>query len=263
MVSAADIEAAYLTGKSTWVDIDLDIARFGGRVRELEVDAAGLRAWAGDLYLAFAAAEGSARAVEVIDRQYVRRLEARILRLGSTADAASDALQATRERLFTGPCPRIGAYNAAGPLAQWIKVVAIRTAIDLHRANPAVQHAESALPASVAAAATDPTSTLLKQRYKPEFEEALRVQLAALSPRDRSLLRLYLVEGLDTEKIAIIHGVHRTTVTRRIWMVGETLLQGIRRHFRQVLGIVPKECDSLAHLVRSEIGLDLPRLLAD
>ena len=52
-------------------------------------------------------------------------------------------------------------------------------------------------------------------------------------------------------------------LTASLSILGETLLEGVRRHFREVFGIVPKECDSLAHLVRSQIGLDLPRILAD
>jgi len=141
--------------------------------------------------------------------------------------------------------------------------VAIRTAIDLHRAAPAILPRAAVLPTNLADAANDPTSALLKRRYRPEFEEALRVQLATLSPRDRGVLRLHLVDGLSIEKIAVVHGVHRATVARWIWTVGETLLAGVRRHFRETFGIVPRECDSLAHLVRSQIGLDLPRILAD
>jgi RNA polymerase sigma-70 factor (ECF subfamily) len=263
MRSDAEIEGAHLVGKTTWRDIDLTLGSFASMVRDLEVPGESLRTWGSDLYLACAAGEGRPRAVQTIDHQFVQRLEARIRRLGSTADTASDALQAVRERLFAGPSPRIRAYNAAGPLAQWIKVVAIRTAIDLHRATSPVQRAAVPLSSNLADASLDPTTAMLKRRYKAEFEQALRIHLARLSSRDRTVLRLHLIEGLSVEKIGTLYQVHRVTIARWIWTAGEALLEGVRQHFRDLFGIVAKECDSLAGLMRSEIALDLPRLLAD
>ena len=77
------------------------------------------------------------------------------------------------------------------------------------------------------------------------------------------MLRLHLIEGLSIEAIARDRGVHRVTVARWVWSAGELLLEGLRRHFKQEYGMVPSECESLAHLIRSQLSLDLPRLLTD
>jgi RNA polymerase sigma-70 factor, ECF subfamily len=98
---------------------------------------------------------------------------------------------------------------------------------------------------------------------KKAFEDALKAQLTTLKLRDRAILRLHVVEGVSIERIAAAYGVHRVTVARWIWNAGEIVLEGVRRYFKSRYGIVPSECDSIVHLVRSNLSLDLPRLLAD
>jgi RNA polymerase sigma-70 factor (ECF subfamily) len=182
--------------------------------------------------------------------------------LGSKPEAVADVLQTVRERLFAGLAPRIGAYNAAGPLEQWIKVVAIRTAIDMHRKEAAAPRAESAWLETVVRAGGDATALLMRAEYKSELEIAIREQVAALSARDRAVLRLHVLEGVSIEKIAISYGVHRVTVARWVWTAGEGMLDGLRQRFQERFGIVPHELDSLARLARSQLSLNLAELLA-
>ena len=135
--------------------------------------------------------------------------------------------------------PRIRAYNGAGPLEQWIKVVAIRTAIDLHRTDQSIPRIEGAW-----------LETLLRRRRgRVLADDEGRIQARAgggdpgpgreLSPRDRAILRLHVVEGVSIEKIAASYGVHRVTVARWVWTAGETLLDGLRARFQEKFGIVP------------------------
>jgi hypothetical protein len=123
MLAHASIDTAYREGRALWPGINVAIERFADMARDLDVSQDGLLTWPGDFYLSCAAGHGDAKAITVIDERFVRRLEPRIRRLGSTPAAASDALQAIRERLFAGSRPRLRSYNAAGPLEQWIKVV--------------------------------------------------------------------------------------------------------------------------------------------
>ena len=175
----------------------------------------------------------------------------------------SDVLQTVRERLFSGDVPRIRAYNGAGPLEQWIKVVAIRTAIDLHRTDQVDPAHRGRLAGDGHARPTRDTSALMmKVEYKRELEAAIRDLVAPLSPRDRAILRLHVVEGVSIEKIAASYGVHRVTVARWVWTAGETLLDGLRGRFREKFGIVPREFDSMARMARSQLSIDLAGLLA-
>ena len=262
MPSDAEIIATYNEGKLLWPSISIAPELFSQMIRDTDVSAEGMRQWPGDLYLACAAANGSPAAIRVIDERFVARLPARIRRLGARPEAVADVLQSVRERLFAGTSPRIRAYNASGPLEQWIKVVAIRTAIDMHRKDEAAPRAESAWLDSIAAPSTDANSLLASVEYKRELEVAIREEVEALSARDRAVLRLHVIEGVSIEKIAVSYGVHRVTVARWVWTAGETVLDGLRRRFQQRFGIVPGELDSLARLARSRLSLSLTDLLA-
>jgi RNA polymerase sigma-70 factor (ECF subfamily) len=259
--SDADVAAAHQRAKATWSVIALSRERFSARASELQVSQAGLETWAGDFYLACAAGDADPAAIRIIDQSFIARLAGRIRRLGGNTDDASDVLQAVRERLFSGTRPRIRAYDAGGPLEQWIKVVAIRTAIDRHRVESRARRVVGEPQDVDGSGNRDPAETLFKVRYRAEFATVLKTQIALLSERDRSVLRLHLLEGVSIDSIASDRGVHRVTVARWIWNAGEILLEGLQSYFKERYGMVPSECDSLAHLIRSQLSLDLPRLL--
>jgi RNA polymerase sigma-70 factor (ECF subfamily) len=87
--------------------------------------------------------------------------------------------------------------------------------------------------------------------------------VAALSVRERTLLRLRFVEGVEIERIAAMYRVHRTTVTRWLTDCRDTLLATTRRNLVDDLGATVAEIDSLAGLVRSHLQLSLVRLLRE
>jgi len=262
MPSDSDIKAAHRAAAPLWHGISVSLQRYAEMVRTLDVTADSLRQWGGDLYLACAAGAGDHAAVRLIDERFIARLPARIRRLGSPRDKVSDVLQSVRERLFLGDVPRIRAYNGAGPLEQWIKVVAIRTAIDLHRSDQSIPRVEGAWLETVAPRDADLSALVMKVEYKRELEAAIRELVPQLSARDRSVLRLHVVEGVSIEKIAASYGVHRVTVARWVWTAGEILLDGLRARFRTKFGIVPSEFDSMARMAKSQLSIDLAGLLA-
>src|SRR4051812_34296627 len=262
MASEILIEETFARGAAAWPEVEVRRAQLSLMASELDVSESALRAWARDFYLACAAGCGNAAAIAIIDAHFIRRLSRRIKRLGASSADVPDVLQAVRERLFTGERPRIRAYDAGGPLEQWIKVVAIRTAIDRYRAEKHFRIVASGAPSlDTEAVAPDPVKALSRQQLKSEFEEVLRTHISALSARDRAVLRLHLVEGVSIEAIARARGVHRVTVARWIWNAGEILLDALRRHFKDRHGMVPAECESLVHLVRSQLSLDLAQIL--
>ncbi len=262
MPSDSDIETAHQSAAQLWPDISVSLQRYADMLRILDVTADNLRQWGADLYLACAAGAGDHAAIRLIDEQFIARLPARIRRLGSAMDKVGDVLQTVRERLFSGDVPRIRAYNGAGPLEQWIKVVAIRTAIDLHRSEQSIPRVEGAWLQTVAPRDADVSALIMKVEYKRELEAAIRDLVPQLSARDRSVLRLHVVQGVSIEKIAASYGVHRVTVARWVWTAGEILLDGLRARFRAKFGIVPAEFDSMARMAKSQLSIDLAGLLA-
>jgi RNA polymerase sigma-70 factor (ECF subfamily) len=262
MPSDGEIATAHREAAQLWAPaISVPIERFGDMISGAAVSAEDLRQWGTDLYLACAAGNGSRAAVRMIEERFIARLPARIRRLGAASENVGDILQTVRERLFSGEVPRIRAYNGSGPLEQWIKVVAIRTAIDLHRSEKAIPRTEAAWLETVARPDGDASALMMKVEYKREMEAAIRELVPQLSARDRSVLRLHVVEGVSIEKIAASYGVHRVTVARWVWTAGETLMDSLRARFREKFGIVPGEFDSLARLARSQLSVDLAGLL--
>jgi RNA polymerase sigma-70 factor, ECF subfamily len=81
--------------------------------------------------------------------------------------------------------------------------------------------------------------------------------------RDRTLLRLRLVEGVEVERIATMYRVHRTTVTRWLADTRTALFDETRRILTAELGATGAELDSLAGLVRSQLHVSLVRLLRE
>jgi RNA polymerase sigma-70 factor (ECF subfamily) len=252
---------AYESGRAAWPAISISLDRFTGMARDVDA-VERVPDWAADFYVACGAALGIPQAVAAIDKDCLMASTPRLRRLGASADEVEEALQTTRERLFVGPPPKIRAYGAAGPLKQWVQLVALRTAIDLRRAR----HASREIVGTEINAdqrthqADDPAVQLLKTTYRAEFEQALRAQIAELPARDRAILKLHLFEGVSIEQIATMRAVHRVTVARWIWRASETMLEGVRDYFLTRHGLIPDECDSLVNLVRSQLTLDWARM---
>nr|MCH9684240.1 transcriptional regulator [Deltaproteobacteria bacterium] len=87
--------------------------------------------------------------------------------------------------------------------------------------------------------------------------------LAELSPRDRNLLRLELIDRLTLDAIAQIHQVHPVTVSRWRAALRKQLHQGTRRVFEQTLRVDRDEFHSIMRLIGSQLDVSLPRLLRD
>jgi RNA polymerase sigma-70 factor (ECF subfamily) len=262
VLSEPEVQEAYRLGQAACPSVCLSWASFLTSARDCQIDSRSLLASAEDFYLAYAAGAGNCEAIRIIDERFVPQLSRRIKRLGTPVDILPDILQAVRERLFTGPTPRIRAYNGSVPLEQWLRVVAVRLTIDLHRREAALPRAEVGLAELLTSRSPDAAEFVMKSEYKRELESALRSELLTLSSRDRTVLRLHAVEGVSVEKIAIMYGVHRVTVARWVWMAGESILEGLRRRFRDQFGLTSLDFDSLAQLVRSQLSLGLEEALS-
>src|SRR5687767_5139280 len=89
-----------------------------------------MAAHADDLALARACGEGDAAALRTFEGRYMPAAQRALGRFGGRAFVA-DALQELRVRLFLGPNPRIRDYSGAGPLEAWLKITAVRVAINM------------------------------------------------------------------------------------------------------------------------------------
>jgi RNA polymerase sigma-70 factor (ECF subfamily) len=217
-----------------------------------------------DLHLAVACVRGAAPALEEFDRRYLSAgaLRAALSRIDPSNAFADEVRQILREKLFIGAAgkvPRIAEYSGRGALGSWVRVVALRAALDL---RPSAARSSSDEPAQdVAAATVEPELRFLKERYGKPFEQAVSAAFASLDDEQCNLLRLQLVDGLRTAQIAALFNVDRSTIKRRLASCREHLLEQTRKSLMERLGISPTEFESLAGLVQSQLNVSIERLL--
>ena len=108
---------------------------------------------------------------------------------------------------------------------------------------------------------SDPEIELLEARYRGEFRAALREAMAALSPRQRALLRFTFVERLTPARLGVMYGVHRTTAMRWVEAAQEEVLSRTRAMMVDRLHLSPSECDRIFALVKSRLDISLTSLL--
>ncbi len=232
------------------------------------------RVHAADLYLAFACADQVPGALAVFEGTCGSIID-NALSGQATAAFADDAKQLVREKLFIGgdagagegdePAagPRILSYAGRGPLAAWVAVSAQRTALSLRRKEASAHARHRAAAAEELAASVHPELAYLKRTYRAAFVTSFEEAFAALTNRERTLLRLHLVSRLRLEQMAPMFQVNISTISR--WLAGarESLLTQTREGLSRTLHLSPGEFDSLARLLRSQIDVSLVRLLAD
>jgi RNA polymerase sigma-70 factor (ECF subfamily) len=250
----------YDRGRRAWPKIELGAASFA---RALAEHGAPADAHVEDFYLACACAEGDAAALAAFDELHLRQVGRFVARVDASPEFAAEVRQDLRERLLVaepGGRPRIGGYSGQGPLGAWVRVAAVRVALDLTRRRKDGA-ATPELSETVAASTHDPEVALVKARYREVFEEALEAALARLSPKEKNLLRMSLVDGLSIDRIGVVYRAHRATAARWIAAVRQKLLDELYQELHQRLQLSPEEFASLTADVQSQLHVSVVRLL--
>ena len=271
--AAAAIAAAHARWPADWISDGDFIEHLRARIPTAAADGSGgdpaaalSRLAVADLYLACASARGVAPAVEAFARTVLREVDAHVASFDRSPAFADEVRQNLAARLLVaapGERPKLDDYAGSAPLSAWVRVAAIRTALNLRRRKAFSTEIADDRAIAEHAAGGNVEVEHMRRRYQVPFETAIGKALGSLSTRDRTLLRLRMVEGMEVEAIATMYGVHRTTVTRWIGACQDQLLHDTRRILRDDFGLALAEIDSLAGLVRSQLHVSLARLLGD
>jgi RNA polymerase sigma-70 factor (ECF subfamily) len=154
--------------------------------------------------------------------------------------------------------PRIALYNGEVPLGAWIRVIAIRLALNAKRASPAERVASSGLRDPPPA---DPEMDYLRAAYREPFARAFADALATMPSDDRTVMRLHYVDGVNIDGIGKIFGVHRATVARWLVRIRGDVLARAKTLLAERLGADPDEAESLVGALAGEIDVTLSRVL--
>lgn len=222
---------------------------------------------AADLALARAAGAGDAAAVRELDAIIADVAGAAARRIDPAAAFADEVRQAVRIRLLVADRAdgrsgagraRIGDYAGRGPLRGWIRVAALRIALNLKRATGP---ASPDVLAELVSTENDPELRHLKQLYRAEFRAALEAALAALPERSRALLRLSYVDGMKLVQLGRLYDVHETTVARWVANAAADVAEDTRRRLVAKLALSPSSLESVARMVLSNLDFSIGRVL--
>lgn len=255
------VEAAWRACQAARPGVALSLDRFRAhlaahRPAELTLDEQ-LATWClDDAYLAAAATAGDPVAVRAIADELVPIID---LALSTWEPAVRDE---TRQRLHAmlvvdhgGRGPLLGQYGGRGALRRWIRVVAVREAGKTRTADQAALPVDDQDLLDALAPASDPALSAVKREAAAAFKAAFLAAVASLEPRERTALRLHLLDGLTIDDIAPMFEVHRATVARWIGGARQAVLERTRRGLMRDLRIDAADADSLIRLVQSRIEL--------
>lgn len=218
---------------------------------------------AAEVHLALACARGDAAAIAAFDRVYLAVVPRALAGMRLPAATVEDVRAVVRDKLLLpgdDRPPKLLDYAGRGRLRGLVQVTATRAAIDRLRRDA---H-EAPLPDDAAelAAPGDVDLSLIKAQYRDAFSEGFAHAVAALSRRDRNLLRLHFLGRVTLEQLAQMYNVHRATVVRWLAAAREAVLQATRDRVAARIGAPAHELDAMFDLVRSRVELSVERLLA-
>lgn len=258
----------YAEAAAIWPGVRLDREVFLQRLADAGAASANGCTRPSELFLAAACLAGDPAALEHFDREYIAQIPQFVAKFRLARAEVEDLQQVVRMRLLAGPRPSLATYTGLGSLEGWVRVVAVRVALDLRAGSTPAQEAldDGALMrlAPDAPSAPDPSiATILDERHRPAVREALNTALLGLSNRDRTVLRMYVVDDVSLDAIAIVYRVHRATVARWLVSIRGDLLKAIRRRLKVDLGASHSSVVSLMRALQFDIQLSLSRILDD
>lgn len=257
--------------RRAWPDIQVDDAEFMRYLATRAAEMAGLRALrTQDLYICCACVKGVPRALAVLERRFFPELDQALQRARVQRSLRDDALQLLRLRLFMPDGQgrlRIADYSGRGALLSWLRVAAVRIALDLQRSQRSqrsqlhVQAEDSAELLEMLPLSPDPDFVFLKNTYRGPCRESLQTALRGLPDQERTLLYLKFVDGLNIDQIGAFYKVHRATAARWLVHARELLLQETKHLLAKQLQLSPGDAETLMRQVQSQLLSDLHLLL--
>lgn len=252
-----EIREYFEQARAAWPGVELAFEVFAARLE------GGGRTNTADLYLACACGEADPIALAEFDRMFLGCVRDAVARIDRSHDFVSEVQQILRERLLVGPNAKIRDYRGGGALTSWVRTAAVRTALNLRRRTKQEAKLDPSLEPSLEPfeQLLDPEVALLRQRYMPEIDAALRRAIAALDAKERLLLHFYYIDGLTLAKIAALERIGTSTVFRRMSAATQTVLSSMKDELSTRLQISTQSLDSLIRHVQDDIDLSLSQVL--
>lgn len=257
------IRLAWEQARSAWPDFEVSVEAFRAAVGSLLAEEPGTHERWSELYLACGCAAGNRHALQHFETSYVTLVPAAIRRFSLDPGDIDDVRQAVRRRLLLAgeAGPRLLRYAGRGSLRGLVRITATRIAVDLVRARQGRGTEASDDLLRLPVGADDPELVAIKAEFRSEFRLAFERAMASLTARQRTVLRLHLIDGVPLQKLATSYDVHRATVVRWIAAAKAELLQSTVRNLSELTSSREDEMQSFIRLIGSRMELSVRRVL--
>lgn len=260
---SGSIRSLWLEAGAVLPQVELPFDDFAAFAADL--DPTDVEKRAPDIYLAAACLNGAPAAHRLLEESVITRLRGAIAAIDPTPDFVDDVLSKSRIHLLqggeNGPA-RLRSYRAKGSLVAWASVVATRIALQKRRSDQRQANREAKLTESLLDPPNDELeASVLGKVYGPSLERAATAAFEQLAPRQRRVLRMYLVDRLNIDAIAVVYQVHRATVARWIAAARDEVFEKTAHRFFDSQGIQPREFPSISRALVSRMNLDFGELL--
>jgi RNA polymerase sigma-70 factor (ECF subfamily) len=254
-------ENAYLAGQRQWAGLTRGtLDDYERHVRALGTSDSDLGRHGADVYLALACGMADPEALRILARSFFPSLDEYLARSGFDAAARQDVYQQMLLHLCAGEAPRILTYAGRAALSSWLRVTALRFALNMRCSARSGQRTSDFGLELLLSEGADPERQMAVERARPLFQTALQAAIGNLADRDRTLLRLCFLDGLAIDTIGEMYGVHRATAARWIADIRHRILKHVQSSLARDSDLHASEFESLARLVRSELHLSLKRV---
>jgi RNA polymerase sigma-70 factor len=218
-----------------------------------------------ELVLALGCVADQREALALLERRYVQPLPEQLAHMRLDAAALADVQQTTRGRLLLareGQSPRLLGYAGRGQLGALVRVIATRAALDATRGERRKREVGLSELTDVLMTSADPERLAASVRKREVFRAAFEAAIAGLDPADRTMMRLYAIDGVGIDGLALAYGIHRSTAARRVAAVRERIRLGTVAELAR-RGVAEQEIASIIAVVDEGLELTLSRILAD
>ena len=220
-----------------------------------------------DLYLACGCVAGQEDAARAFEASVLPGAAKAVRRVDPDPSFVQEICSEVRVHLLVadkGERPRIASYIGRGPLVHWVQVTAMRAGQAAKRKAKKKQHVpESLADLALSLLDDDPEVGPLAQQLKGPFAAAFSEALGELTLRERTVLRLYLVEEVSAEAIGAMYRVHRATVARWIGRARRKIQKSTRRRLEEQNLLAASSFESVIGHVMDGIDLSLASFLAE
>lgn len=263
--ASAQLKAAFERARTAWPGLRLDVERFASWLAAETVTEQDLAARGEEIYLAFACAEGEPGAHRVFEQHFLSQVPRYVSRFRLAPHLLDEVQQRVRMKQLFGQTPGIARYRGRGPLGAWIRATAVRVAFDVvgQAGQPVTADLDQELDDVWRAFEAGPEGQLIKETYRDRLTAALQSSLAALEPRDKTLLRLHVVDGLSIDVIGRIYRVHRSTIARRLVAIRGHVFADLRTRAALGWGATSADLRSVVRILGDEIRVSARRVLAE